>query len=93
MKARTNIKNFTDIPNVGKAFEKDFYKLGLTTPADLINQDPYHLFYKLCDITAQRQDPCVIDVFIAAIRYMQGEPAQKWWFYTAERKKYFNSLK
>jgi hypothetical protein len=28
----------------------------------------------------------VLDVFIAAVRFMDGEPAQPWWAYTAERK-------
>ncbi len=86
MKPRLDIQKFTDIPNVGKATEADFLLLGFKQPSGLINQDPYYLYDKLCDITAQRHDPCVIDVFIAAVRYMQGEPAQKWWFYTAERK-------
>ena len=30
---------------------------------------------------------CVIDIFIAAVRYMECEPSQKWWKFTAERKR------
>jgi hypothetical protein len=29
----------------------------------------------------------VIDVFIAAVRFMAGEPAKAWWKYTPERKR------
>jgi hypothetical protein len=29
----------------------------------------------------------VIDVFIAAVRFMAGEPAKPWWKYTPERKR------
>ncbi|MCL4152334.1 UNVERIFIED_CONTAM: hypothetical protein GTU68_040309 [Idotea baltica] len=35
-------------------------------------------------------DPCVLDVLIAAVDYMNGNPPQKWWAYTAERKKKYN---
>jgi len=37
--------------------------------------------------TGARQDPCVLDTFIAAIRYMEGAPKRPWWHYTAERKR------
>jgi len=93
MQPRQNVNKFTDIPNVGKATEADFLLLGLKHPIDLIKCDPYQMYYELCDIKAQRHDPCVFDVFISAVKYMQGEPAQKWWFYTEERKKYLDQLK
>jgi Pathogenicity locus len=35
----------------------------------------------------QRDDPCLLDTFIAAVRYMAGEPKKPWWKYTAERKR------
>jgi len=85
--ARTDIDNFQAIPNVGKAMEKDFRLLGLKAPQDLIGKDPYQLFYDLCDITGHQHDPCVIDVFISAVRYMEGGPPKKWWEFTSERKK------
>jgi hypothetical protein len=37
-------------------------------------------------ITGKRQDPCVLDVFIATVRFIEGAPARPWWHYTAERK-------
>ena len=83
---RKNIKQFQDIPNVGKATEKDFFLLGFKEPIDLINQDPYRMYDELCKITNQRHDPCVIDVFIASVRYMEGGPAKNWWEFTKERK-------
>lgn len=86
-KSRTNIKKFTDIPNVGKATEGDFHVLGLNNPADLIGMDPYKMHADLCRITKVKHDVCVIDVFISAVRYMEGGPAKKWWDFTAERKK------
>ena len=86
---RTNIKQFQDIPNVGPAIEKCLISLGLHKPADLIGKDPYQLYHDLCIITQQKQDPCVIDVFISAVKYMEGGPPKKWWEFTKERKKHY----
>jgi hypothetical protein len=38
-------------------------------------------------VTGQRHDPCVYDVFLAAVRFMEGAPALPWWTYTPERKR------
>lgn len=83
---RTNIQNLQAIPNVGKAIEKDLIRLGITTPVDLIGKDPYQMYADLCQVTGKRYDPCVADVFIAAVRYMEGGPPKKWWEFTPERK-------
>jgi hypothetical protein len=83
---RNNIKNLTDLPNIGKATAADLALLGINNPADLIQSDAFKLYNELCHLTQARHDPCVIDVFISAIRFMQGEPARPWWEYTAERK-------
>ncbi|MCG9723376.1 helix-hairpin-helix domain-containing protein [Shewanella sp. Isolate7] len=83
---RASITTFTMIPNVGKATAEDLHKLGLAQPRDLVGQDPYQMHARLEAITGERHDPCVIDVFIAAVRFMEGEEAQPWWHYTPERK-------
>ncbi len=83
---RNEITSFQDIPNVGKAIEKDFFLIGLKKPIELINKDPYQMYNELCSITQQKHDPCVIDVFISAVDYMKGGLPQKWWEFTNERK-------
>jgi hypothetical protein len=83
---RNEILSFQDIPNVGKAIEKDFYLIGLKEPIELISKDPYRMYDELCEVTKQRQDPCVLDVFISAVNYMKGGPPKKWWEFTKERK-------
>lgn len=75
------------IPNIGPAMVADFELLGVRTPHDLKKQDPYRLYEKLCRKTGARQDPCVLDTFIAATRFMKGDPARPWWHYTKGRKK------
>ncbi|MFL5329902.1 MAG: helix-hairpin-helix domain-containing protein [Gemmataceae bacterium] len=82
-----SIANFRDIPNVGPATVGDFETLGLRSPGDLVGKDPYALYDKLCRVTGQRHDPCAIDVFIAAVRYMEGGPKRPWWHFTTERKR------
>ncbi len=84
--SRTQYTRLEQLPNVGKATAGDFRLLGIATPQQLIGRDPYDLYQRLCDITGQRHDPCLMDVFIAATRFMGGEPSAPWWAYTHERK-------
>ena len=83
---RNEIKNFQDIPNIGIAIEKNFILLGIKEPFELIGRDPYQMYSDLCNVTCKRHDPCVIDVFISAVRYMEGGPPKKWWEFSKERK-------
>lgn len=85
--SRNKVKKLQDIPNVGKVIEKDFILLGIKEPIELIGKDPYQMYSNLCKITGEQHDPCVIDVFISAVRYMEGGPPKKWWEFTKERKK------
>jgi Pathogenicity locus len=84
---RTQYTRLEQLPNVGKATAGDFRLLGITEPHQLIGRDPYALFEDLCARTGHRHDPCCIDVFIAAVRFMEGAPSAPWWAYTAERKR------
>lgn len=76
------------IPNIGPAMVEDFKVLGVARPAQLTSADPFALYQRLCKITGTRHDPCVLDTFISAVRFMQGEPVRPWWHYTAERKRH-----
>lgn len=83
---REHIKSLENIPNVGPAIAKDLQLLGLHSPSQLPGLDPYQMYDDLCKRSGVNHDPCVIDVFISAVRFMQGEPPKQWWQYTAERK-------
>ena len=76
-----------DLPNVGPAVAADFVRLGIRTPRELAGRDPYALYDELNRVTGARHDPCVLDTFISAVRFMDGAPARPWWKYTAERKR------
>ena len=59
-------------------------------PIELTGKDPYQMYSDLCRITQKKHDPCIIDVFISAVRYMEGGPPKKWWEFTEKRKKHSN---
>lgn len=82
---REKVRRLTDLPNIGKAGAADLQLLGITEPEQLRSRDPWQMYHELCELTGQRHDPCVIDVFISITRFMQGGPAQVWWAYTDER--------
>ena len=79
-------KTFQDIPNIGPAMAADFRLMGFKHPSELAGRDPYELYETLCKLTKARHDPCVIDAFIAAVRFMEGSKPTPWWHYTEERK-------
>jgi hypothetical protein len=85
--ANDDVARLEDIPNVGTAIAADLRRLGITAPADLRERDPYEMYNDLCRQTGQRHDLCLLDTFIAAVRFMNGEPKKPWWKYTAERKR------
>ena len=86
-RSRRRIARLEQIPNVGPRIASDLRCLGLHEPRALVGQDPFALYEMLNARTGVRQDPCVLDTFIAAVRYMEGAPKRPWWHYTAERKR------
>jgi Pathogenicity locus len=91
MKAKTaaEVKKFEDIPNIGPAMVRDFHSLGLTEPQELKKQDPFKLYQRMCQVSGMRQDPCVLDTYMAAVDFMNGAVAKSWWQYTTVRKKLY----
>ncbi|MFO1253687.1 MAG: helix-hairpin-helix domain-containing protein [Inhella sp.] len=65
----------------------DFRQLGFVHPRELAGQDAAALYQRMCRLSGQRQDPCVLDTFMAAVEFMEGGPAKAWWEYTGERKR------
>ena len=80
------------IPNIGPSIAADLRLLGIAKPAELRGRDAFVLYQQLCAITGERQDPCVLDTFMAAVDFMRGAPAAPWWNYTAERKALYGQI-
>jgi hypothetical protein len=84
---RSDYTRLEHLPNVGPAVAADLRLIGIAKPEDLVGRDPYRMYDQLCEVTKQRHDPCLLDTFIAAVRFMGGEEARPWWHYTKERKR------
>jgi len=83
---RERTVSFTDLPNVGKAIARDFRLMGFAEPGELAGLDPRELYLRLCEVTGKRQDPCVLDLFMSVVSFLNGEEPKPWWHFTAARK-------
>ena len=80
------------LPNIGPSLAADLRLIGIKEPRDLRGKDAFVLYQNLCAATGQRQDPCVLDTFMAVTDFMRGAPAAPWWHYTAQRKALFGAV-
>jgi hypothetical protein len=83
---RDQYTKLEQLPNIGPSSAANLRLIDISHPKDLIKRNPYLMYEDLCRITQQRHDRCVLDVFISAVRFMQGESNRPWWAYTSERK-------
>ena len=74
------------LPNIGPSIAADLRRIGVLHPAELAGRDALQLYQRLCEASGKRQDPCVLDTFMAAVDFMRGAEARPWWAYTAQRK-------
>ena len=80
------------LPNIGPSLAADLRLIGIQHPQQLQGKDALTLYRQLCAATGQRQDPCVLDTFMAATAFMGGAPPRPWWHYTAQRKAQFGQV-
>lgn len=83
---QNRLEKLESIPNVGSAIAAKLRLLGYKVPSDLKGADPYAMYQKLLRITGKHHDPCLLDVFISAVSFCNGNPPKPWWEFTAERK-------
>jgi hypothetical protein len=79
-----------DLISVGPAMLRDFEMLGIRNVRQLAHAHPRKMYDRLCRLTGQRQDPCVLDVFCAAVAQARNPrlPAAQcqWWYWSRKRK-------
>ncbi|MBX3644659.1 MAG: helix-hairpin-helix domain-containing protein [Rubrivivax sp.] len=80
------------LPNIGPALAADLRRLGIRHPGELSARDPFQLYQALCRATGKRQDPCVLDSFMAVTDFMRGAAPAPWWHYTAQRKRSYGAV-
>ncbi|MEN6376331.1 MAG: helix-hairpin-helix domain-containing protein [Smithella sp.] len=90
---RATVFRLVDLPNIGKTIANDLQLIGIDHPRKLIGKDPFCLYRELCTISGKMHDPCVIDVFISAVHFMEGGKPLPWWSFTDERKKHIGKEK
>lgn len=87
---RADERQFQDLVSVGPAIERDFVMMGIRNVEQLAKQNPKKMYDKLCKLTGERQDPCVLDTFEAAVAQAVNPrlPAEKcqWWYWSKIRK-------
>jgi len=83
-------RRLPDLISIGPAMLRDFDLLGIRSVSQLAKQNPKKLYTRLERLTGQHQDPCVLDVFHAAVAQARNPrlPAQKcqWWYWSRKRK-------
>lgn len=85
-------RTLEQLPNIGPALAADLRLIGIRHPHELTERDAFALYQALCAKTGQRQDPCVLDTFMAATDFMRGAPPAPWWRYTAQRKALYGQV-
>lgn len=93
-KARTpqECEALEQLPNIGPSLAADLRLLGIVHPRELAGRDAFVLYQALCAKTGQRQDPCVLDTFMAVTDFMRGAEPAPWWKYTAQRKALYGAV-
>ena len=83
-------RHLADLISIGPAMLRDFDMLGIHSVAQLAKQEPRKMYERLNRKTGQRQDPCVLDTFCAAVAQARNPrlPAEKcqWWYWSRIRK-------
>ena len=77
------------LPGIGPSLAADLRLLGVKSLSDLARRDPEKLYARLCDITREKQDPCVLYVFRCAV-YASRTPLPDaklllWWAWMERR--------
>lgn len=79
-----------DLVSVGPAAVRDLGRVGITSVEQLRSRDPDDLYDRLCESTGTRHDPCVRDVFEAAIAQACSSDLpyelRQWWTYSRRRR-------
>jgi hypothetical protein len=85
-----DIRQLGDLISIGPAMLRDFELLGIRSVAQLAKQNPQRMYERLGRAMGQRQDPCVLDTFCAAVAQARNPrlPAEQcqWWFWSEKRK-------
>ena len=90
MRRLADQRDLGDLISIGPAMLRDFELLKIRSVAELAKQNPRRMYEKMERATGQRQDPCVLDTFCAAVAQAKNPrlPVEKcqWWWWSRKRK-------
>ena len=90
-------RKLKDLISIGPAMLRDFELLGIRSVAALARQNPRQMYEKMERATGQRQDPCVLDTFCAAVAQARnprlGAEKCQWWWWSRKRKQRSKDVK
>ena len=67
---RDKVSRLDELPNIGESIAAKLRLIGIDHPGKLIEMQPFEMYEDLCAKTGKKQDPCLIDVFMAAVHFM-----------------------
>src|SRR5205807_1620610 len=80
---QATLKEFRQIPGVGKSIAEDLWNLGLRSVSQLKGQDPEELYLRQCAFQGAHVDRCMLYVFRCAVYYASTDTHDpellKWW--------------
>jgi hypothetical protein len=82
------VKELRQIPGVGISIANDLINIGITSVAELKNQDPEFLYHRSNKYAGVVQDRCLLYVFRCAVYYatekVHDPEKLKWWNWKLE---------
>jgi len=79
------LKQFQNIPGIGKACALDLWNIGLRSVDDLRGKNPELLYEKLNRISGTRHDICMLYTFRCAVYFVSEKNHEKeklnWWYW------------
>ena len=85
---RERVTRLEALPSIGTAMAGNLQLIGIDHPKKLIGKEPFKLYELLCATSGKSYDPCVIDVFMSVVHFMEGGEPLPWWSFTDKRKKH-----
>jgi len=80
---QTVLKQFRQIPGVGKSVAQDLYDLGFRSIQELKDRDSEKMYLQHCAQKGMKVDRCMLYVFRCAVYYTSNERHDpellKWW--------------
>jgi hypothetical protein len=86
---QTVLRDFQRIPGIGLRMADDLWLLGYRSVAELRGEEPEAMYQRLCDLSGEHMDRCVLYVFRCAIYFASNDAHDpellKWWNWSDQR--------